>query len=113
MPNAPAALPDGKIQDFIDGKIRNDTPEEYVRQNIEKRLVRELGYPAEHVAVEVPIKIGSGRAKRADLVVFEEGEEHTQANALRDSAWALKRAAIAEIEARVEAASAGLTSAAA
>ncbi len=41
--NAPTTLPDGKICDFIDGKIRNDTPEEYVRQNIERRLVLELG----------------------------------------------------------------------
>jgi hypothetical protein len=34
-----ATLPDGKICDFIDQKIRSDTPEEYVRQNIERRLV--------------------------------------------------------------------------
>lgn len=80
MPSAPAALPDGKIQDFIDGKVRNDTPEEYVRQNIEKRLVRELGYPPDHVAVEFQVKMGSGR-KRADIVVFPEGEEHDQDNA--------------------------------
>lgn len=35
-------LPDGKICDFIDTAIRNDTPEEYVRENIERRLVKEL-----------------------------------------------------------------------
>lgn len=34
-------IPDGKICDYIDGKFRNDTPEEYVRQTIEKRLVNE------------------------------------------------------------------------
>lgn len=27
-------IPDGKICDYIDGKFRNDTPEEYVRQTI-------------------------------------------------------------------------------
>ncbi len=32
-------IPDGKICDYIDGKFRNDIPEEYVRQTIEKRLV--------------------------------------------------------------------------
>lgn len=32
-------IPEGKICDYIDGKFRNDTPEEYVRQTIEKRLV--------------------------------------------------------------------------
>lgn len=32
-------IPEGKICDYIDGKFRNDTPEEYVRQTIEKRLI--------------------------------------------------------------------------
>ena len=31
-------IPEGKICDYIDGKFRNDTPEEYVRQTVEKRL---------------------------------------------------------------------------
>ncbi len=52
-----ATLPDGKICDYIDQKIRNDTPEEYVRQNIERRLVLELGFSREQIAVEFPIKI--------------------------------------------------------
>src|SRR5260370_330749 len=73
-------LPDGKICDFIDQKIRNDTPEEYVRQNIERRLVLELDYNAEQIAVEFPIKIGS-RSVRVDLAIFPEGREHTQDNA--------------------------------
>ena len=37
-------IPEGKISDYIDGKFRNDTPEEYVRQTIEKRLVNEHKY---------------------------------------------------------------------
>src|SRR5260370_32146435 len=72
-------VPDGKIVDFIDQKIRNDTPEEYVRQNIERRLVLELGYAPEQIAVEFPIKIGSNRV-RVDLALFPEGKEHTQNN---------------------------------
>jgi type I restriction enzyme M protein len=47
MPTIKQSLPDGKICDYIDSKIRNDTPEEYVRQNIERRLVLELGYARE------------------------------------------------------------------
>ena len=36
----------GKILDFIDGSTqRNDSPEEYVRQETLKSLVREYGYP--------------------------------------------------------------------
>ncbi|MBV9879296.1 MAG: type I restriction enzyme HsdR N-terminal domain-containing protein [Gemmatirosa sp.] len=76
-----ATLPDGKICDFIDQKIRNDTPEEYVRQNIERRLVLELGYAPEQIAVEFPLRIGSQKV-RADIVVFPEGREHAQENAL-------------------------------
>jgi len=74
-----ATLPDGKVCDFIDQKIRNDTPEEYVRQNIERRLVLELGYLPEQVEVEYPIKQGS-KTVRVDLAVFHEGDQHNQEN---------------------------------
>ncbi|MDN5935335.1 MAG: N-6 DNA methylase [Nitrosospira sp.] len=72
-------LPDGKICDFIDDVVRNDTPEEYVRQNIERRLVKELGYKLERIAVEYAIKVGSAR-KRVDLAIFPDGAQHTQEN---------------------------------
>lgn len=75
-----ATLPDGKLCDYIDGKIRKDTPEEYVRQNIERRLVLELDYKPEQVAVEFPIKLGS-KTVRVDLVIFPEGDSHNQDNA--------------------------------
>lgn len=74
-----ATLPDGKICDFIDQKIRKDTPEEYVRQNIERRLVLELGYAPEQIEVEYPIKQGS-KTVRVDLAIFKEGVQHEQEN---------------------------------
>lgn len=74
-----ATLPDGKVCDFIDQKIRNDTPEEYVRQNIERRLVLELGYLLEQIEVEYPIKQGS-KTVRVDLAIFRDGDQHTQEN---------------------------------
>jgi type I restriction enzyme M protein len=74
-----ATLPDGKVCDYIDQKIRNDTPEEYVRQNIERRLVLELGYLLEQIEVEYPIKQGS-KTVRADLAIFREGDQHNQEN---------------------------------
>lgn len=72
-------IPDGKICDYIDQKIRPDTPEEYVRQNIERRLVLELLYSPADVAVEFPIKMGSQR-KRVDLAIFSPGATHDQDN---------------------------------
>ena len=65
-------VPDGKVRDYIDGTIRNDTPEEYVRQTVEKRLVNEHKYVKERIAVEYPIQMGSAK-KRADIVIFPEG----------------------------------------
>lgn len=72
-------LPDGKLCDFIDGTIRNDTPEEYVRQNIERRLVKELGYKPERISIEFTIKVGSAK-KRVDIAIFPDAVQHTQEN---------------------------------
>lgn len=72
-------IPDGKIADFITGVFRPDTPEEYVRQNILKRLVNELRYPKERVGVEVSIQIGT-RKPRADVVVYLKDLPQTQEN---------------------------------
>lgn len=68
----------GKVLDFIDGKTqRPDTPEEYVRQEIAKSLVREYRYGKPEIAVEFIVRVGS-RKPRADLVIFPEGAAHTQ-----------------------------------
>ncbi|MBC6714206.1 N-6 DNA methylase [Treponema sp. Marseille-Q3903] len=65
-------IPEGKIRDYVDGTIRNETPEEYVRQTVEKRLVNEHKYAKERIAIEYSIQMGSGR-KRADIVIFPDG----------------------------------------
>ena len=71
-------VPDGKICDYIDGKFRRDTPEEYVRQTIEKRLVNEHKYKPEQIKIEFGIKLGS-RRPRADIVIFpKDSPELTQ-----------------------------------
>ena len=68
----PVIVPPGKVLDFIDGTVRNDTPEEYVRQEILKSLVREYRYSKDDIAVEWPLKIGSKRV-RADIAIFPPG----------------------------------------
>jgi type I restriction enzyme M protein len=71
----------GKRLDFIDGVTqRDETPEEYVRQEIAKSLVREYGFPKRDIAVEFTISIGS-RKPRVDLAVFFGGSGHNQENA--------------------------------
>lgn len=76
-------VPQGKILDFIDETIRNETHEEYVRQEIEKSMVREYRYPREEIAVEFRVKLGTA-SKRADLVIFPEDAPHKQ-----EHAWAI------------------------
>lgn len=70
-------IPEGKIRDYVDGTIRNDTPEEYVRQTVEKRLVNEHKYAKERIAVEYLVQMGSGK-KRADIVIFPENATEEQ-----------------------------------
>lgn len=63
-------VPDGKICDYVDGKFRKDTPEEYVRQTIEKRLVNEHKYQPQQIKIEYTLKLGSNKP-RADIVIFD------------------------------------------
>ena len=71
-------IPDGKICDYIDGKFRNDTPEEYVRQT-EKRLVNEHKYLPSQIRIEYTLQVGSNKP-RADIVIWEkDAAEQTQA----------------------------------
>lgn len=77
--SAVGAIPDGKIVDFLTGEFVNDTPEEYVRQNIEKALVRQYKYSAVNCEPEFKIKMGSAKP-RVDIVVFETASKHEQVN---------------------------------
>lgn len=63
-------IPEGRVCDYIDGKFRNDTPEEYVRQTIEKRLINEHKYVPSQVQVEYTVQLASSK-KRADIVLFD------------------------------------------
>ena len=68
----------GKILDCIDGVTqRNEPPEEYVRQEIAKSLVRECGYEKAEISVEFTLRLGS-RKPCADLVIFDAGDPHDQ-----------------------------------
>lgn len=79
MPSTDAVIvQQGKTLDYIDGLTqRTETPEEYVRQEIAKSLVREYGFQKHAISVEFTLRLGS-RRPRADLVIFDEGSPHTQ-----------------------------------
>jgi len=71
------SVPEGRVIDFLTRKDVRDTPEEYVRQNLEKALVRQYRYDPSDCLPEFPVKVGSSR-KRADVVVFQPGAAHEQ-----------------------------------
>jgi type I restriction enzyme M protein len=73
-------VPDGQVADFLTGRHFRDTPEEYIRQNLEKALVRQYRYDARDCEPEFPIKVGVSR-KRIDVVVFKPRAKHAQENA--------------------------------
>jgi len=77
MPDKP--IPPGKVKCFITGKLRKDTPEERVRQDVARSLIEEYGYEKRDIDVEFPIKMGTAK-KRADIAIFSENEKHTQEN---------------------------------
>ena len=82
-PQMPTAIivQQGKVLDYIDGKTqRPQKPEEHVRQEIAKSLVREYRYPKEQIAVEFTLRLGT-RKPRADLVIFTPGQPHAQEHA--------------------------------
>jgi type I restriction enzyme M protein len=77
---AVGAIPEGKIVDFLTGKHVKDKPEEYVRQNIEKALVRQYRYAPGDCQPEFKISMGS-KKPRVDIVIFVPGQPHKQENA--------------------------------
>lgn len=60
----------GKIIDFLEpSKLRENTPEERIRQKTVSILHNEMGYPRDHIALERSINIGIEK-KRADIVIY-------------------------------------------
>jgi len=72
-------VPVGKLRCYIHpDKLREDTPEEHVRQRVARSLVEEYGYHKADLHLEFPITIGSGKKKRVDIAIFPAGSEHKQ-----------------------------------
>ena len=66
--------PEGKIVDFIDGKLRADPEPEQVRQDFERTLIEESRYDRADIGVAVRVKVQDGTRvtqKTASLVVYQ------------------------------------------
>jgi type I restriction enzyme M protein len=62
----------GYIRDFITGRWLKNTPEEEIRQILERKLVEEYGYSKSQIEIEFPIQKGSQKIGLADIVVFRD-----------------------------------------
>ena len=74
-------VPPGKIRCYLTGLLRDDTPEENVRQRRIRSIVEEYGYHSTDLAIEAPIVMGRSR-KRADIAVYRHNADRTQENIL-------------------------------
>ena len=72
-------IPPGKLRCVITDRIRNDTPEENVRQRVARSLIDQYGYSRGDIAVEFTVPMGT-RRPRADLAVFPPDTEHKAEN---------------------------------
>lgn len=68
---------EGKIKCLITGKMRKETPEEYVRQEYCRVLLDVYKYPKNQIDVEYPIKVGSAD-KRCDKAAFEQLKKNVE-----------------------------------
>ena len=74
-------MPEIKFYDYATGKEVRNNPEEEYRQLFEHILIDDLGYPKEHIDIEVTLQRGSSRnADRADIIVYN-SSVHKQENA--------------------------------
>jgi len=73
------AIPSGKLKCYISGKLRKDTPEERIRQDVARSLVEEYGYLKKDISIELGIKMGTAK-KRVDIAIFYENSRHKQEN---------------------------------
>ena len=74
-------IPPGKLRCVITDRLRDDTPEEHVRQRVARSLVDHYGYSREDIAVEFTVPMGTKRP-RADLAIFPPNAKHKAENAV-------------------------------
>ncbi|GGR73744.1 restriction endonuclease subunit M [Deinococcus seoulensis] len=75
-------LPDGMIFDYITNKPVKDSAKEQVRQRTAHAIPKEFGISLADMTINFPIPVG-GRKRKADLVVFSHGADHTLENVQR------------------------------
>jgi type I restriction enzyme M protein len=76
------AIEDGKIFDYITGKLVAENDKERVRQRIARALFHEYGISVDDMEPDFKVKV-DGSNKKIDIAIFEPGSEHTPENVRR------------------------------
>jgi type I restriction enzyme M protein len=76
------AIPDGKLLDYITGKLIKDGSKELVRQRIARALFHEYGISVEDMVPDFPIPI-EGRKKKVSIAIFRHDHDHAIENVRR------------------------------
>ena len=82
-------ISDGKIVDFMDGKIRKDSETEQIRQNFERTLIEEYNYNPEDVSVDFKIKVMDGSRKVTKTISLAILHEKKSAKLTQDDVYVL------------------------
>lgn len=77
--DAISLIPSGKLRCVVSEKLRQDTPEENVRQRIARSLLDNYGYDKADIEIEFTINQGS-KKPRVDIAIFAPNTEHKQEN---------------------------------
>lgn len=78
--------PEGKIIDFIDGKLLADTDTEHIRQDFERTLIEEYRYDRADIGVDVRVRVHDGARvvpRKASLVVYQPGSQNRDETAIQ------------------------------
>ena len=76
------AIPDGKLLDYITGKLIKDSKKEQVRQRMSRALFLEYGISVEDMEPDFAIKV-EGRKKKASIAIFRHDQDHELENVRR------------------------------
>lgn len=76
------AIPDGKLLDYITGKLIKDGKKELVRQRIARALFHEYGISVDDMMPEFPIKV-ENRKKKVSIAIFRHDQDHELENVRR------------------------------
>ena len=79
MPEDVTLIPEGKLRCIVTGVLRNDTPEEHVRQRIARSLLKDYGYYRDHIEIEFTVNLGRAK-KLVDIAIFSADTAHKQEN---------------------------------